>query len=305
MGNFAGVCPRDDNNTCLAGDWYQRLNAELIQAGHAQAAYVDDGTPASTANILAALRDQSVELVLYFGHGTADEWKRKTKVTVDRTNVGAANGKAVVSVACKTARSLGPDAVNNGGISAWLGFTIAVPVIPPYSGFDPIGDAIVKGLAKLASGTMASARTALESELRRVCADYDTGGRFHSHPDALMGYFAAGWLADNISLSGTTTLLPLSSPSSSQPRRPGSGRQPSSSVIIVRQGATKPDASKPETFKRIEIGPGPDTATITIGPDGEIRLPDGEVLEIDSDTMVFIGAPTWFPASWPAKTEDD
>jgi hypothetical protein len=209
MGDYAGICPCDDGSARQARDWYMRLDAELAQASHTQSAYVDDATPATRANILSALTNATAQVVLYFGHGTSDEWTRKGTVTVDRTNVSAANGKAVVSVSCKSGRNLGPDAVNNSGVKAWLGFTITVPVISPHSGSDPIGDAIVKGLATLANGTMASVRTALETELRQVTADYDTGGRFHNHPNALLGYFASGWLADNLSLSGTTALTPL------------------------------------------------------------------------------------------------
>ncbi|WP_324291069.1 hypothetical protein [Mycobacterium sp. Aquia_213] len=160
-------------------------------------------------NILAALAEPTARLVLYFGHGTSDEWTTSGTVTVDGSNVSAAKGKAVVSVACKTGRNLGPNAVNNGGIVAWLGFTIAVPVLPPHGMSDPIGDAIVNGVAKLASGTMADARAAIEAQLRLLADDYDTGGRYRDHPNADFCYFACGWLADNVSLSGNASFKPL------------------------------------------------------------------------------------------------
>lgn len=218
MGEYAGICPCDDGNARRARDWYSRLNTELAHASHTQITYVDDATPATTANTLIALANARAQLIFYFGHSTSDEWTRKGIATVDRTNVWAAKGKAVVSVSCKSGRNLGPDAVSVGGVKAWLGFTIKVPVIPPYGPDDPTGDAIVKGLAALAFGTMADARATLEAELRQSAIDYDTGGRHHHHPDALIGYFACGWLADNVSLSGDTTLNPLAHPPTLAPK---------------------------------------------------------------------------------------
>jgi hypothetical protein len=286
MGDYAGICPCDDGNSRLARDWYQRLNAELTQALHTEIAYIDDATPATRANILTVLVSSTAELVLYFGHSTVDEWTRKGIATVDRTNVSAAKGKAIVSVSCKSGRNLGPNAVNSGGVTAWLGFTISVPVIAPYGTDDPIGDAIVRGLAALDTGTMAGARAALETEIRQVAADYDTGGRFQNHPNALLGYFAAGWLADNVSLSGATTLAPLAAhqqqPSGSTgPQLSGSAQQPSASGVgqpkssyhwVLHMSGDEPSngafLTRIKSFQGVEA----QTRFIVPGIDGEVRI---------------------------------
>ena len=49
---------------------------------------------------------------------------------------------------------------------------------------------------------MANGRAVLGAELRNLSNDYRAGGRYSNHPNALFGYYACGWLADNVSLAG-------------------------------------------------------------------------------------------------------
>ena len=49
---------------------------------------------------------------------------------------------------------------------------------------------------------MADGRAVLGAELRNLSNDYRAGGRYSNHPNALFGYYACGWLADNVSLAG-------------------------------------------------------------------------------------------------------
>ena len=73
-----------------------------------------------------------------------------------------------------------------------------------------MGDAIVEGVTQLAKGgTMADARATIEAQLRQLIDDYDEGGQYNSHPNALFAYYACGWLADNVSLAGKTSFKPL------------------------------------------------------------------------------------------------
>ncbi|GAT03711.1 C25 family cysteine peptidase [Mycolicibacterium fortuitum] len=209
MGEYVGICPRDDGHSRIASDWYTRLSDRLKRSGHIEKYYLSDKRGADYSTIRIALAEVGPGLVLYFGHGTADAWTVQGKAVTHSSDAAVAKGKAVVSVACKTGRNLGPDAVN-GGVVAWLGFTIPVPTIAPHGRLDPLGDAIVDGIAQLGNGgSMADARAALEAELRALSDEYRSGGRFSHHPNAVIGFWACGWLADNVSLAGATAWRPL------------------------------------------------------------------------------------------------
>ncbi|WP_054812360.1 hypothetical protein [Nocardia arizonensis] len=208
MSYFVGICPCDDGNSTTAADWYKDLVSRLC-GPHQERYCVDHMSPADQAGILQALRETNLNLVCYFGHGTSDDWLTSGNSTVNKTNVNAAAGKAVVSVACKTGRNLGAEAINQG-VEAWLGFTIRVPIIPRHAHADPLGEAVADGLARLASqGTMQDARDKVEANMRQLIIDYDKGGTYYSHPNSTLGYFAALALANSISLVGKTKYVPL------------------------------------------------------------------------------------------------
>lgn len=207
MGTFAVVRPRDDQRAKQAAGWCDQLINRLRGNRHGLSGDVDDTTPPTTTNILAVMTS-TVDLVCYFGHGDENSWLTSQAATVNATNVRAASGKAVVSVACKTGRNLGPDAVT-AGVVAWLGFTVKVPIIAPHRNIDPIGDAIVNGLACLGTaGTMQQARDEIAAACANVVADYDTG-RYRNHPAASIGYFAAMALGDHVVLHGMASCQPL------------------------------------------------------------------------------------------------
>lgn len=168
---------------------------------------VDSGTPADATEITKVLGG-SADLICYFGHGDEDHWLTSGAPTIDAGNVSAAAGKAILSIACRAGRNLGPDAITAGVIS-WLGFTIAVPVIAPHKTHDPIGEAIVRALAGLGGkGTMQQARDDMAAEFDQLVDDYDTG-KFSTHPAAPLGYFAAMCLRDHVVLHGKTSCQPL------------------------------------------------------------------------------------------------
>ena len=207
MGSYSIIRPADDAAARQSWDWADVVRGALTRAGHGMFEDVDASTPASGANIVAAL-GRGVDLILYFGHGNEDEWLTNGTKTIDKSNVGAAKGTCVVSIACKTARNLGPDAIT-AGIACWLGFTIKVAVIAPYSYVDPIGDAICDALGLLgSSGTMQAARDAMEQNLDQVARNYDTG-KYMSHPAAVIGYFAAISMRDHVVVEGKAGSQPL------------------------------------------------------------------------------------------------
>jgi hypothetical protein len=207
MSSFALIRPGDDARAQQASDWADSVAGNFIAAGHAKSTDVDDLTPADRGNIVAAL-GSSGNLICYFGHGDEHSWLTAGIGTVRSSDFASATGKAVVSIACKTGRNLGPDAIT-AGVEAWLGFTINVAVIAPHKGFDPIGDAVVGGVSVLASGhTMQDSRDELYSELDNVATGYDNG-KWSGHPGAALKYYAALAMRDHIVLHGTAALIPL------------------------------------------------------------------------------------------------
>jgi hypothetical protein len=208
MGIIVMIRPRDDAASQQASDWADDLLTILNLNGHSVVVDVDDTTPPDTANIVAAV-GKPADLVCYFGHGDETSWLTSGSSTLSASSATGISAGAVVSVACKTGCSFGPGAVT-AGVRSWLGFTIKVPVIAPHKTKDPMGEAIVNGIAQLATqGTMQMARDEIVSLLDQVVTDYDFRGRYSSHPGASFGYFAAMALRDHVVVHGNHNLQPL------------------------------------------------------------------------------------------------
>lgn len=207
MADVVMIRPQDDLSARYASDWADQAISVLSVAGHAIVADIDQRSPADTAAILAAIGNGS-PLVCYFGHGDDGSWLTNSIATVDATTVEAAAGKCVISVACLTARSLGPDAINSG-VLAWLGFTILVPVFAPHRNHYPIGEAIAESLAVLgAGGTMEELRSEIVRQLYDLSDEFDHGSLAH-HPAKGIGYYGSLALADHVVVNGATTVMPL------------------------------------------------------------------------------------------------
>jgi len=207
MADYVVIRPRDDGAARQVSDWCDELVKRSTGNGHSLIGNVDDTSPASKTSILAALAI-NCRLACYFGHGDNNSWLTSGSVTVDKTNVGAATGKAVVSVACKTGRDLGADAFNSG-VKAWLGFKVRVAVLAPHKNRDPVGDTMVDALAVLGnSGTMQDAYDAIKQGFDQLADDYDTGSLSGRH-DSVAGYMASIVLRDYVSLDGASSFVPL------------------------------------------------------------------------------------------------
>lgn len=207
MGRYSLIRPEDDAVTQQASDWATALDKGLGANGHSLDIDVRDITPPDRTNIEAAINGLS-DVIFYFGHGDEQSWKTNGQPTLDSTNASQASGKTVVSVACKTGRSLGPDAIL-AGVDAWLGFNISVAVVRPYKGFDPLGEAIVEALEFLGQGgSVQFARNILEVKLEQVASDHDTG-KFKNHPDAPLIYFSALAMQANLVVLGNQKSAPL------------------------------------------------------------------------------------------------
>jgi hypothetical protein len=169
---------------------------------------VNDTTPANKAEIVKAIRT-TVNVICYFGHGDEDSWLTNGASTLDAATVSSVKAKTIISIACRTACKLGPNAIT-AGVRSWLGFTIKVPIIAPHKNLDPIGDAIVNGLSVLGNkGTMQSARSDIVTLLDQVVRDYDDNGKHHSHPEHAIGYYSAMALRDHVVVHGRLNSQPL------------------------------------------------------------------------------------------------
>lgn len=62
------------------------------------------------------------EATFFFGHGTATKLLGAGADLVDAANVGYAAGHAILAIACSSADTLGPIAIQNN-VEAYLGFT--------------------------------------------------------------------------------------------------------------------------------------------------------------------------------------
>jgi hypothetical protein len=190
-------------------DWGVRLKSTFL--AHSLLDDVDDTDPADQTHVQAAYQT-GVNLLCYFGHGEVDRWETAGSATLESTSLPAKHPIAVISIACKTSQTLGPDAVTSG-VTAWLGFTIRVGIIAPYASavgpIDTIGDAMVEGLKILSTGaTMQQARDEIEKQLDDLVNAYDTGAYAH-HIDAEIGYFVAGCMRDHVVVHGTPSHTPL------------------------------------------------------------------------------------------------
>jgi hypothetical protein len=202
MGSFTTICPRDDAEARRASDWCADLRARLEAGGHWSAHIVDDRTPADRPAVELGLQTP-VDLVLYFGHGATDAWLTDGAKTLDPSNVGTVAPQALVSIACLTGRDLGPEAVR-AGATAWLGFTIMVPVVDPHKNVDPIGEAIVQGLAEFGRGAcFADVCLALQTAfdaLSRRCQG--ATGVYGGHPGRWLSYYGALALRQSTTVEG-------------------------------------------------------------------------------------------------------
>lgn len=208
MGFYVLIRPQDDALSQQASTWAGELLKAAAMAAHTLVDDCDGSRPADQAEVLRSVALQA-DLVFYFGHGTLDAWLTDAQQTVNCTNAGAIRGKAVVAVACKTGSVLAGAAIT-AGVTAYLGFTIAVPVLPPHRNVDPIGDAFVSALSDLGAGaTMQDIRDRVASAFDQLVRDYDTGGKFSGRPDSVVGYYASMALRDHVVLHGSTSLAPL------------------------------------------------------------------------------------------------
>jgi hypothetical protein len=148
---------------------------------------------ASTAASRAAV-DNTLPLndaLFFFGHGTLAKLLGATSDLVDAGNVALASGHAIVAIACSSADTLGPLAINSG-VEAFIGFTRKLVWISgdPDRQFQP---AICSGPESLMQGSsIKDATQAMQNALAQV-ENYYHHGAGRSSPNAAIGFLSALW----------------------------------------------------------------------------------------------------------------
>ncbi len=113
--------------------------------------------------------------LLYFGHGGRDVLG--DPVLVDFRNIGLLSGRIVLAMACNSADTLGPEAVNNQAVAAYLGFTLEI-FVPVGSGTWSLTPWYVAGTQLVTGASVGQ----VASDTRR--AFKDEGDRIHANAPA-------------------------------------------------------------------------------------------------------------------------
>jgi len=128
------------------------------------------------------------DVVLYFGHGTQTTLGDPT--LLDTTTIGCAANRTVIAIACLSSDTLGPTAVNQHNVNAYLGFS--EPLFVYNARPSVIGTEVVHRLGDFLVGRTAltQARDDLRTDLQQTEALFHNG--FNStHPDAALIWMGA------------------------------------------------------------------------------------------------------------------
>lgn len=139
--------------------------------------------PAAVQNSCAG-----ADIVLYLGHATETELGDPT--LLDSSTIGSARGSTLVAIACFSGVQLGLDAVNNGILKDYLGFTEPLFVYNAQPGL--MGTEIAPHLRAFLEGrlTISQLRDRLEDELKTIELLYRTG-YWAQTQDAIMIWMGA------------------------------------------------------------------------------------------------------------------
>jgi len=140
------------------------------------------------------------EATFFCGHGTPTKLRGAGIDLVDAANVGLAAKRGILAIACSSADTLGPAAIQNN-VKAYLGFTKKLTWVTgdPDGQFEP---AICAGARQLINGgDMRSAHQEMQVELDKVVAYYHSGaGR--TSPNAGLGFVSAFWDFSHLAMHG-------------------------------------------------------------------------------------------------------
>jgi hypothetical protein len=201
--DVSAILPCDDSVSERAGNWCH----SLLAGSDCQVLCITSEYSRNVSYVEFSLRVAKA-LVLYFGHGNAHCWIVDGTPIVCDDEIGAARGKAVVSIACDTGIAMGPSAIRSG-IKSWLGFTIPIVSLVPHRNKDPLGDAIVDALRPLLSGgSMGEAADNVRAKLAALSNEFRPEHTHGNHPAAWLGFFAAKAMSECVVLHGNPAFRP-------------------------------------------------------------------------------------------------
>lgn len=186
------VAPRDDRASRQSGRWADLLAQRF---------------PASIATSAADSRPEVDELLdghlhlLYFGHGEADalvtrgRLLRARRVLVDEVNLATASGRIAIAVACWSGDGLARTVTNPllaQPVTSYIGWLDEVSW--PSEWPDPIGEAVVEGLAiLLEGGTVGDCATEMAAAFGRAHDRYRSANRVSAEAVKLGKWCSEYW----------------------------------------------------------------------------------------------------------------
>ena len=211
MGDVVAIMPASDAPATTLAAWGAEVVRRARGSGHTIIHQLTGS--AATQPAVHGILSQG-DVLMYFGHGT---WTtlEGAQTLVDGTSAASVAVPIVVAVACESAQTLGVQvtAANQG---SYLGFDDELLWLTEAAYMARFQDAVVAGLdLLLASNPIADVATELENQFDQIYQHYRYGVP-RANPDRVVGYLAADWDRQHVTLVGSqTTALPA-------PRAPGS-----------------------------------------------------------------------------------
>ncbi len=168
--SLAILCPESDQDEKTLGHWATSFLSSI--ASDSRFSVTCDLRGSAIVRTALPHHLGSVDVVIYFGHGTPSELGIPT--VIDAAEGPLLAGKIVAGVACEAASTLGPDLVNTYGVSGFLGFDDLLIVVTNYpSVYAAVMDATLQTLIDVSRGG-ADAVSVANRDFRAVRAHYRT-----------------------------------------------------------------------------------------------------------------------------------
>jgi hypothetical protein len=191
---IAIVRPETDATEVTMSSWAAAYLAAIAGDPDVSLRHDIAGRTATQAAISAAA--QSVDALLYYGHGRKDRLGDTTTL-VDSSNYSDYKDKVLVAVACLAGDRFGPDVVGTGGAKGFLGFD---DILIVYKGQASLfGGVFERALLALSQqgGTLKTASDVLQKGFRDLENYFLNDPKGRTHPDA-----AIIWLGAHINYRG-------------------------------------------------------------------------------------------------------
>jgi hypothetical protein len=201
MCTIALVTPANDLRAATLAGWADDLRRRA-GSRHGLTSTEQSRLLAQRANFEDYVKRENPEALFFFGHGSWESLDGYEPV-VDRSNIGLLAGKPIVAVACRSAHSLGEDAVDSLGVRSYLGFSEDLTWLRDRSA--AFGNVVVSGLEPLIQG-----KTAGESRAALIAGFENLVHRFkydEARTDKIgpFAYLLAHWNSTHVKLCGDTS----------------------------------------------------------------------------------------------------